>query len=153
MTHVRESSAMSGHRPLGILVRYWFAWRLVLDLCGLPLRMRLVSLPTLLREMTASRAREASTRAPDLADAVSLIVTVCQLRVFRLRPFPRSCLRQSLTMYRALARMGYPVRIHFGVQKRGSALQGHSWVTLAGKPLAEPASPTAFTAVYSYPDQ
>ena len=33
--------------------------------------------------------------------------------------------------------MGYPVQIHFGVMKDETGFQGHSWVTLEGKAVAE----------------
>ena len=65
--------------------------------------------------------------------------------------FPRPCLRQSLTLYRVLTRMGYPVEIHFGVRKAGDDLQGHSWVTIEGKPVADRTRMDVFKAVYSYP--
>jgi hypothetical protein len=50
-----------------------------------------------------------------------------------------------------LNRMGYPARIHFGVQKNGSVFEGHSWVTLNGKPLGERAPQAKFATVYSHP--
>ena len=86
----------------------------------------------------------------DLENTLAVVTTVCQFRLFRFPLFPRACLRQSLTMYRVLTAMGYPVMIHFGVRKQGAAFVGHSWVTLNGRPLAERGSPE-FTAVYSYP--
>jgi hypothetical protein len=89
---------------------------------------------------------------PALMDeAVAIVARVCQWRVFRSRPFPGSCLRQSLALFRVLAQMGYPVTIHFGVQTHGPAFLGHSWVTLNGRALAEPWSPRTYATVYSYP--
>jgi hypothetical protein len=85
--------------------------------------------------------------------AVRMVVRVCRLKLFRLPLFPRACLRQSLALYYALARLGYPVQIHFGVQKKGKRLYGHSWVTLHGRPVAEKARIEVFKAVYSYPSE
>ncbi len=91
------------------------------------------------------------TRFPDVDRVVAVIARLCQLRFFRHRFFPRACLRQSLVLYRMLNRMGYPARIHFGVQKNGSVFEGHSWVTLNGKPLGERAPQAKFATVYSHP--
>jgi hypothetical protein len=82
---------------------------------------------------------------------VQLVVRVCQLRVFRSRLFPRACLRQSLALYYVLSRVGYPVIIHFGVRKEEDTLQGHSWVTVQGTPVAEQTPADVFHVVYVYP--
>jgi hypothetical protein len=47
--------------------------------------------------------------------------------------------------------MGHPVEIHFGIHKDGEDLQGHSWVTIQGKPVAERTQTEIFKPVYSYP--
>jgi len=86
----------------------------------------------------------------DLDRTIRIVVSVSQLRMFRLRLFPRDCLRQSLLLYRTLRCMGHPAVIHFGVRKDG-ALLGHSWVTLDGAALAERISLKTFTTVYSHP--
>lgn len=133
------------------MARYWLAARMVVWLCELPLLIRLAPLPVLLRRMTAPVIRRAvadQTLHPD--DVGSVAVRVCQLPIFRTRPFPRSCLRQSLVLFRALTRMGYPARIHFGVRKDGDAVEGHSWVTLSGRPVAESGSVASFATLYSY---
>lgn len=46
--------------------------------------------------------------------------------------------------------MGYPATIHFGVRKEGQEVEGHSWVTLYGRPVAESGSVEAFAALYSF---
>jgi hypothetical protein len=56
-----------------------------------------------------------------------------------------------LTLYRVLTHMGYPVELHFGVCKAGDDLQGHSWVTIEGKPVAERTGTYLYKTVYSYP--
>jgi hypothetical protein len=132
-----------------MLARCWLAVRVALWMCALPLWIRLSSLPALLGSLTARKPGKRNA-ALSLDEIVAVVARVCQWRLFRSRPFPRSCLRQSLALFRVLARMGYPVMIHFGVQTRGPALLGHSWVTLNGRRLAEPESPRPFTTVYSY---
>ena len=82
---------------------------------------------------------------------VSIVARLCRLRMFRLPWFPRACLRQSLALYRVLTRMGYPVEIHFGIHKDGEILQGHSWVTLQGRSIADENPTEVFKLVYSYP--
>ena len=83
--------------------------------------------------------------------AVQIVVRMCRLGIFHLPLFPQTCLRQSLALYRVLTRMGYPVEIHFGIRKDGEDLQGHSWVTIEGKPVADRTRMDVFKAVYSYP--
>jgi hypothetical protein len=80
-----------------------------------------------------------------------MTVLLCHLRVFRLPRFPRACLRQSMALYRVLTRRGYPVEIHFGIHKDRDVLQGHSWVTLDGRSIADGTQTEAFKRVYSYP--
>jgi hypothetical protein len=120
-------------------------------LCLLPVRFRIYSLPALLQKISVSKARW-NFRKPELDQSIDLAVRVCNLSVFRLPCFPLPCLKQSLVLYRELTRMCYPAIIHFGVYKQGAGLIGHSWVTLNGKLVAEPASITAYSMVYSFPD-
>lgn len=127
----------------------WFAVRLGVWLCFLPILLSICSLPKLLQHFTAG-GRAARKNALQMDRAVAIVVRLCQMRLFRLPIFPRACLRQSLALYHTLTRMGYPVEIHFGVHKDGEELRGHSWVTMQGKPVAE--TPTEiFQIVYSYP--
>jgi len=142
---------MGHQRRLGTLARYWLAAHVALLMCALPLWIRLSSLPALLRNMAACAKPREDRNTLELDEAVAIVARVCQWRVFHSRPFPGSCLRQSLALFRVLAQMGYPVTIHFGVQTNGPAFLGHSWVTLNGRALAEPWSPRTYTTVYSYP--
>jgi hypothetical protein len=132
------------------LSAYWLAVKCALLLCILPLLVRLFSLPDLLKHITASRNSRSATSV-DIDLAVRVVTRLCQLRFFRQPFFPRDCLRQSLVLYRVLSRMGHPVMIHFGVKKQVSAFDGHSWVTLHGKPLGEHIPVGTFRTVYSYP--
>ena len=141
-------------KPQQLSVRFsqlWFAMRLGVWLCTLPLLLRGHSLPILLQRLTSSRGRRTKRGQMELEQAVRIVVRLCQLPLFRGRVFPRACLRQSLALYRVLTGMGYPVTIHFGVRKDEQILHGHSWVTLLGKPVAERTGNEVFTVVYSYP--
>jgi hypothetical protein len=121
-------------------------------LCGLPLWLRRHTLPGLLARLTpAGGAPLSSSRAPDMHRLVQHIVWLCRLPLFRASLFPRACLRQSLALYYALSRRGYAVTIHFGVRKEEGVLQGHSWVTVQGIPVAEPTPVEVFRVVYTYP--
>jgi hypothetical protein len=82
---------------------------------------------------------------------VRLVAWLCQWRGFRTRFFPRACLRQALALAYLLPRMGYPVMIHFGVSKAGTALHGHCWVTVEGRPVAERTPLDRFRILYTYP--
>jgi hypothetical protein len=85
-----------------------------------------------------------------MEEIVGVVLRVCGLRLFHLPIFPKLCLRKSLALYRTLARMGYPVEIHFGVHGKERVLQGHSWVTVQGEPIAERVETEIFKPVYSY---
>jgi hypothetical protein len=125
------------------------AWNVLLGLVWLPCVLRIYTIPALLKRLSG-RTRFKTKTAMTLEDAISVITLVCRLKAFRLPIFPKLCLRQSLLLYRALARMGYPVEIHFGVLKDEEKLHGHSWVTLQGKPVADTAHSGSFKAVYSH---
>jgi hypothetical protein len=128
-----------------------FAARVALWLCVLPVRIRMCSLPVLLRKIAKSKARKSGSK-PSLRRSIDVAVRVCNLRVFSLPCFPRACLKQSLVLYRELTRLRCPAVIHFGVQMQGQALTGHSWVTVDGNPVAEPGPVTAYSKTYSFPD-
>jgi len=129
----------------------WLAVWVGLWLCTLPIRLRVYALPVLLQRLSCGRGRGRRRSLLEMEQAVRLVVRICQLRFFRCRLFPRGCLRRALTLYYVLTRLGYPARIHIGVRKRGGRLEGHSWVTLEGKAVADRTPPAAFRAIYSFP--
>jgi hypothetical protein len=129
----------------------WWAVRVGVWLCGLPVQLRLYSLPSLLRRLTPGRNRQGPRPPRELETMVALVVSLCQLQLFRGSYFPRACLRQALALYYVLTRLGYPVTIHFGVAKAGEALHGHSWVTLQGQPVGERLPLGRWQIVYAYP--
>ena len=143
--------AHAGALRTSIAARYWLATRMGVWLCELPVLLPVLPLPALLRRITAHAPHETPADGVLPPDVVAdVAVHVCRLPMFRVRPFPRACLRQSLVLFRALTTMGYPATIHFGVRKEGQAVEGHSWVTLYGRPVAESGSVDAFAALYSF---
>jgi Transglutaminase-like superfamily len=124
---------------------------LLLWLFWLPVMLRMHTIPILLKRLARSEAH-LEKMPMELREAIGIGTRVCNLRVFRSRIFPKPCLRQSLTLYRTLNQMGYPVEIHFGVRKDDKNFQGHSWVTIHGESVADTAPDGHFKAVYSYPE-
>jgi hypothetical protein len=134
-----------------LLSELWFALRLGVWLCLLPIFLRFRSLPTLLRCFTLVRRGSKTSSHLDMDRAVQIAVRLCQIRLFYLPIFPQLCLRQALALYRTLNRMGYSAEIHFGVLKDEKNFHGHSWVTVQGEPVADTARSGVFKVVYSYP--
>jgi Transglutaminase-like superfamily len=136
--------------PILFLAKALLALDLVLWLCWLPVILRVHTIPLLLNRL--SRSEKHIRRMPMGSwDVVGIVTRICNLRPFRSRFFPKVCLRQSLTLYRTLSQMGYPVEIHFGTLKDGEDFYGHSWVTIHGEPLADTARSGVFRVLYSYP--
>lgn len=145
--HLSQKSGMAYSLTLR---EFWFALRLSVWLCWLPIALRRVPLPELLKRFTRDQ-RPPNTKTPwDVDRAVTIVSRLCEMQLFGLPIFPKPCLRQSLALYRVLTHMGYPVEIHFGVRKQGKELAGHSWVTLQGHPVAERSSLEYFKLVYSH---
>ena len=134
-----------------LLSELWFALRLGMWLCALPISLRVRSLPMVLEYLTPVREHQKRISFIETDRAVRIVVRLCQMRLFYLPIFPRPCLRQALALYRTLNRMGYSVEIHFGVLKDEKNFHGHSWVTLQGEPVADTARSGVFKVVYSYP--
>ena len=149
------NSAKHSRAKLGELQAWlsqcWCAVCLGVWLCGLPVLLRVYTLPTLLQRLALARRRRARSRALEMDQAIRVVMWVCHLRPFRGPLFPRVCLRQALALYYVLTRIGYPAEIHFGVYKDKKELRGHSWVTVQGKPVAERTPMEVFRVVYSYP--
>ena len=139
---IREHFLAKG--VLGSDLLLWLFW--------LPIMLRIHTVPILLKRLALSEAHVKRTPM-ELREAIGIVTRVCNLRVFRSRIFPKQCLRQSLTLYRTLNQMGYPVEIHFGVKKDDKNFQGHSWVTMQGEPVADTAPDRHFKVVYSYPEE
>jgi len=131
---------------------YWFAAHVCVRLCRVSILLRFRTLPELLEQLAPREGHRDRKTHPTLDRAVQIIVRVCYLRLFRGRLFPRTCLRQALTLYDMLTYLGYAVTIYFGILKIGEQLRGHSWVTVEGASIAENGdSGASHRVVYSYP--
>lgn len=63
-----------------------------------------------------------------------------------------NCFPRALSLYRLANRQGLPVQVHCGIAKIGEMLEGHAWLTLAGKPFLETGNqPRRFTLTVSFP--
>jgi transglutaminase superfamily protein len=133
------------------LSQLWWAVWVGVWLCGLPIRMRVHSLPGLLQRLTPAPRRAPRQDPLNMEQAVRLVRRMCRLRCVRGPLFPQACLRQALTLYHLLSRLSYPVAIHFGVYKVGEALCGQSWVTVDGQPVAERLPPEMLQDIYACP--
>jgi hypothetical protein len=139
-----------GSRLRELLFAAWVAvW-----LCGLPVRLHRHGLPALLARLTPRRTPLPLWYAPEPVRAVAIVRRLCRLRCFAGRWFPRLCLRQSLSLYYVLARLGLPVSLSIGVLKDDGTLQGHAWVTVDGVPVAEGRPPEeAFRPIFVWESQ
>jgi hypothetical protein len=129
----------------------WLAARVGAWLCVLPLRWRARGLTTVLRQIgPASSRRTPSTEIESIARVVR---RVAGLGMFRLRIFPRPCLREALALFHVLSRAGHPVEFCVGVLKAGDDLLAHSWVSVHGSPINPADRNGGFRVLYSYPDR
>ena len=141
---------MSSKRYTDRFRRLWLAARVGVWLCALPLRLRRRGVTALLTGLTPTRLR-GDVGSVEVEQAVPTVLRVCALRVSSTRFFPRTCLREALTLYHVLRDMGYPAEFHIGVRKDGHALAAHSWVTLRGAPIVPHSADPRFRTLYSYP--
>jgi hypothetical protein len=144
MASLRQRPAVEHALPKAALILDVFLW-----LCALPLLLRFYSMSALL-EQVATRAARSTRPRLGIEQATRIVARVSNLPLFRSRLFPQRCLRQSLALYRALLPFGCPLCIHFGVRKDGAGLIGHSWVTIAGVPVADTSASAIFKTIYSH---
>lgn len=128
---------------------WWLVARSGAWLAFLPLSFHRRPLPDFLERITVRARRRPGSLTLD--QSVRAVAGVCRLPVFHLPIFPRPCLRRSLTLYRMLIQTGHPVVFHLGVRNLDGTFHAHSWVTLNGRPLGEPAHDLRI--LYSYPPQ
>lgn len=111
--------------PLLTVARLW-AWALVLR----PLK-HVVPLGTLVRRVHGVPRRRGSGRFEEELEAW------LEARGRFPRRAPANCLERSLAAYHLLTTAGARPEIIVGVRRSGDAVEGHVWVTLDGRPLAE----------------
>jgi hypothetical protein len=66
-------------------------------------------------------------------------------------PWAGTCLTRSLVLYVMLRQHGYDPRFFIGVAGARTAFDAHAWVTLAGRPVADPADiPGTYSPLLSH---
>ena len=122
--------------------------RLAVMLCLVVVLARILALSTLLKLLTpkVNGSKPACHDIGKITRYTESLMRLCPL--FSGSP----CLHRSLVLYRLLNAVGYPVMIHFGVNRKPGRLSGHSWLTFEGKPVAERTDPSKeFAVVHSFP--
>ncbi len=124
---------------------WWLLARIVALSSALPVMLRWVKLPTLLRVL--SSRHDCATAQPEQVDKI-VRFTWFVLSKNRLAG-RNTCLKRSLLLYHFLGRAGLDVEIDFGVQRAGG-LTGHSWLTRNGEVyLGSEAVISDYAVVYS----
>ncbi len=63
----------------------------------------------------------------------------CVIRLCRwLGAIDRNCLRRSVLLYRELSRLGADPILNIGFKRSEAGLEGHAWVVVDGRAVAEP---------------
>jgi len=126
----------------------WLFLRVAVWISILPFLLRRYGLDALLRKTTPRNADS------DVdSEKATVFVNWWLGRNFLM--FKPTCLNRCLTLYKFQRECGRPMRIHYGVkQKNEGGLEGHSWLSLDGKPLS-PEGDTAmeFNETFSYPPE
>lgn len=127
-------------------------WRLLARIAALLLALRLVlfrvQLLPILRWLTP--AQTPHTSEPDMLEK-AVLYTDALLRRLAF-PLRGPCLPRALTLYYCARRYGFPVHLHCGVARVKNALQGHAWLSFAGRPFLEEQNPAdSYTVTFSFP--
>lgn len=137
----------------------WLFAQIVLLATFLPLGLRVLPLPTVLRLLSPKRPAVRVLLPTDTAAAKRVQFTDYILRrnVWVYRP---NCLKRSLLLYHFLQRAGMDVQIYLGVQRArqpaaGFAqgeLRGHAWLVYRGAAVYEPSDEDleSFHVTYRY---
>jgi hypothetical protein len=126
----------------------WLLVRVIGLLTALRLLLPCVKMKTLLRWLSPSQI-------PLIAESHTLDKTVRYTDALLWPiPFPLQgkCLHRALTLYFFATRCGFPVHFHCGVRRVGKMLQGHSWLSLNGRPFLEEGKPDhIYAVILSFP--
>ena len=88
-----------------------------------------VELKTLPFTRVLSRLHRRSHRLPAPASPLSAAIVNRAIRLaYRVVPFRRTCLKESLIFCRIFHRRGLPAELRIGVKKDGRHLSAHAWV-------------------------
>lgn len=98
----------------------------------LPKKLKQDSLDELLERITPSKIK--TSQAYRTRRIVVFVNWWLNRNIWELRP---TCLKRSLLLFHFLRKEGIPVKIHYGIAKNGGKVEGHSWLTLEGRPFLE----------------
>lgn len=127
----------------------WLLFRLTLAAAVLPLLVRFLSLPRLVRAFDPGPVPEAY---PPIDPQPIVDLTDGLLRR-EIAMFRTNCVKRSLLLFYFLGKAGYPTVIFFGISRQGDDLAGHCWLEHRGEPVAEGDDPKeAFEITFRYPD-
>lgn len=130
----------------------WLFIRIFGFITLLPIMVRFLSIPTLLKTLTPG-----GNKFGQNLDVDSLIEKIVKYTDYILRVnllvYKNTCLKRSLVLYHFLRKYGIEVHICLGVKKGNSLgevdsekiLQGHAWLTYDGNIFLEKNSLTAHT--------
>ncbi len=112
----------------------------------------LLSLVSLAR-IVAAPASRSGPPAPSELDDEALAAYVAGVLRRLPAPWRRTCLRQSVVMYRLLRRAGRPVALCIGVRREGPVLSAHAWLLRDGAPYleADPSHSARYSVIASFP--
>jgi hypothetical protein len=118
--------------------------------------LRATSLPALLRRFGRGSSFAVTHRETTLGpggDSLDRIRRYSNFIATALLRSRRPCLLRCLVLYRYCRKGDIPVSIHFGVRQGSTGLEGHSWVSLHGKPLFETEEMLrSYSSIYTYPE-
>ena len=138
---LRKLASLTLREPSSVfLLARMAAWTVVISLAA-----RVLPLPKALG-IVAPRRRHARSRSP--AKIVELADLLFRANVAAFTP---TCWKRAAVLHRYLLLAGIENRVVFGVRRAGeSALDGHAWIEVDGKPFSEPAPPK-YQVTFAYP--
>ena len=127
----------------------WLLVRMAGVITVLPLAIRFLSLPRLVRLFDAGSVPEAD---PPI-DPQPIVDLADGLLRREIAMFTTNCVKRSLVLFYFLGKAGYPTVILFGISRQDGDLAGHCWLEHRGEPVAEGDDPkTKFEITYRHPD-
>ena len=123
------AAASRGARTLS-----WPDWRLLFEAGCLAVFIEIALRALPFNELLA-RLEALGARIPVAPASVRSACARAVDRTYRHLPLARSCLRESLVLFRLLRKRGINVRLLVGVRKIGDRLEAHAWIEQDGTPL------------------
>ena len=97
-------------------------------------------------------AKNRNPLGPDEIEQAKFIWNYAHFILVKCLQVKNPCFLRSLLLFWILRGKGLESKIYFGVKKRGSPLEGHSWISLNGKFLLEESDPQlTYIDIFAYP--